>query len=46
LANMRWVAYHRDAAPAAGTTPAVAAKDYYVSISDVAALFGAYFYFR
>lgn len=40
LESMRWKVYTTK--PTDGTQP----KDYYVSISDIAALAGAYFYFR
>lgn len=42
LESMRWSVYTK----AATTAPAAPAKDYYISVSDVAALAGAFFYFR
>jgi len=41
LESMRWNVYTSPAT----TTPAAPAKNYYVSVSDAAALVGAYFYF-
>lgn len=42
LASLRWNFYKQPAT----TSPAAPAKNYYISISDAAALVGAYFYFR
>ena len=43
LENMRLKVYTR---PASTVAPITAAKDYYLSVTDAAALVGAYFYFR
>lgn len=43
LESFRFKVYTK---PATTTAPITPAKDYYVSISDAAAIFGAYLYFR